>query len=411
MKSTQGAVDYKVLYAKAVFGDEEKQAVMKSLENGWLAAGPLVAEFENKIAKLFGHKYGVATNSGSSANLLALASLNLPKGSEVITPACTFSTCVSTIIQNNLVPVFIDSVMGRYTLNENLIEQAITPKTRAIFAPHLIGGVVDLRKLREIADIYHLIILDDSCDTLGITIDGKPTGFYSDLSTTSFYGSHIITAMGYGGMVCTSNENIYKRLVTLKDWGRVGGDKDDFEERFNYKIDDIPYDVKFLYSEFGYNLKMNEGAAAFGLEQLKRLDKFKEIKNNAFKRLFDYFKTMDRYFYLPKVISGGETSWLAFPLTIKKEGNSTQLSRITLLRYLERYKIQTRVLFSGNITRHPAYRQSPETFRISSKLDTADQIMADSCLVGCHQGMTNEDVDYIISVVDRYLNNYVIGHS
>jgi CDP-6-deoxy-D-xylo-4-hexulose-3-dehydrase len=403
MKNKIGSVQYKYLYAQADYGDEEKAAVMESLENPWLAAGPKVQEFENEVTSLFGHNYGVATNSGSSANLLALESLDLPQGSEVITPACTFSTVVSSILQNNLVPVFIDSLVGRYTINEKLVEQAITPRTKAIMAPHLIGGVVDLIKLREVANAYNLYLVDDSCDTLGIRINGQPTGFYSDVSTTSFYGSHIITACGFGGMVSVSDRNLYRRLTTFKDWGRVGGDGDNFEERFNYEIDGIPYDGKFLYSEFGYNLKMNESAAAFGLEQLKKLPSFISKRQTVFNKLYIFFSNYSDYFILPELLPNTETSWLAFPLTIKGK----RFTRKQFLSYLEHRGIQTRVLFSGNITRHPAYRRSPDNFKIASDLDQADIIMEKSFLLGAHQQVTDNQLDLLFESVKDFANEYL----
>lgn len=398
MRNKVGTVDYKVLYAQAVYGEEEKKAVMESLENPWLADGPLVAEFEQKIAKIFGHQYGVATNSGSSANLISLQSLGLKEGGEVITPACTFSTVVSTIIHSGLVPVFVDSIIGRYTIDETLVEEAITPKTVAIMAPHLIGSPVDLKYLRELADAYDLALIDDSCDTLGVEIDGKKSGEYSDASTTSFYGSHIITALGYGGMVGLSDRNARRRAITLRDWGRIGGDKDDFEERFNYEIDGIPYDSKFLYSEFGYNLKMNEAAAAFGLKQLDRLTEFAEIRENNFKVLQNFIlEEMDDFFITPWQLKNTKTSWLAFPLTVKETG----LSRKEVLAHLEEHGIQTRVLFSGNITRHPVYRKSPHVFRVDGKLPRADEIMRGGFLIGCHQGLDENQLDYVMEVFKK----------
>ncbi len=202
IESNQEVIERKVLYAKAVFGQEEKDAVMRSLDNGWLASGPLVKEFEQQVASLFGKKYGVAVNSGSSANLLALHALGMEEGSEVITPACTFATTVSEIVNNGLVPVFVDSVIGRYTIDENLVERAVSRKTtKAIMVPQLIGGVCNMEKLREIADKYNLYLIDDSCDTFAPTFNGNTTASYADISTTSFYGSHIITACGMGGLI------------------------------------------------------------------------------------------------------------------------------------------------------------------------------------------------------------------
>src|SRR3990167_2738180 len=203
LKSSKEAIKRRVLYASAVYGKEEKQAVMRSMNNKWLASGPLVKKFEEKVAKVFGKKYAIAVNSGSSANLIAIQSLHLGEGSEVITPACTFSTTVSSIVLNNLIPVFVDCVIGRYTVDEDLIEKAITKKTKAIMVPQLIGGVCDMKRIREIADKYNLIVIDDSCDTLAPMYKDKPIARYADISTTSFYGSHIITTFGSGGMMLT----------------------------------------------------------------------------------------------------------------------------------------------------------------------------------------------------------------
>ncbi|PWT73677.1 MAG: NarL family transcriptional regulator [Bacteroidetes bacterium] len=404
----QGSVERTYLYAKAVFGEEEKQAVLRSMNNGWLASGPLVSEFEQKIAALFGKKYGIATNSGSSANLLALSSLNLPAGCEVITPACTFATTVSPIVQAGLVPVFVDSVVGRYTINEDLVEEAISDKTRAIMVPHLVGGVVDLPKLRKLADLYHLVLIDDSCDTLAPKLDGKPIARFSDLATTSFYGSHIITALGMGGMILTDDVQLRDRIINMRDWGRLGDDKESFEKRFDFEIDGIPYDQKFIYTSLGYNLKMNEAAAAFGLEQLKKLPSFLEKRERNFNMLQEYFQKYKKWFILPKLIDGATTNWLAYPLTIRPEtmalNPEVPFTRYDFLKHLEDNGVQTRVLFSGNITRHPAYRTL--THRIPSPLSEADEIMAGGLLIGLHQGIEPEDIQtHIIDVCERFFEN------
>ena len=399
LKSSQGNIDKKILYAQAVYGEEEKQAVLKSLENGWLASGPLVKQFEEEIAKLFGKKYGVAVNSGSSGNLLAIKALGFPQGSEVITPACTFATTVSEIVNNNLTPVFIDSVIGRYTIDESLVENAITNRTKAIVVPQLIGGVCDMRKLRDIADRHNLVLLDDSCDTLAPYIDGNTVASYADVTTTSFYGSHIITACGMGGMILTDNEEYRNKLVILRDWGRVGNDSEDFKVRFDFELDGIPYDSKFLYSEFGYNLKMNEVAAAFGLEQLKRLPEFIRIRKENFEHLNSLFKRYQSYFVLPELIEGAETNWLAYPLTIK---SGTPFTRYELLEHFEKAGIQTRVLFSGNITRHPVYRENSLMWRGAKEFPQADYIMANSFLIGCHNGMGKEDVEFIGKTLEEF---------
>jgi CDP-4-dehydro-6-deoxyglucose reductase, E1 len=403
LQSNQEHIQKKVLYAMAVYGDEEKQAVLDSMNNRWLAAGPKVKEFENEIAKLFGKKYGIATNSGSSANLLSLKALDFPHGSEVITPACTFSTTVSSIILNNLVPVFVDVLVGRYTINEDLVEAAINKRTKAILVPQLIGGVCDMEKLRAIADKHGLILIDDSCDTLAPKIGERTAASWSDLTTTSFYGSHIITALGMGGMVLTDDEELKNKIVTLRDWGRVGDDREDFESRFNFNVDGIPYDSKFLYGELGFNLKMNEAAAAFGLEQLKRLDGFLDARHKNHKFLTDYFKKYEQWFHVPYTLFDSDTNWLAYALTIKKDA---PFSRYEFLKHMDKDNgIQTRVLFSGNITRHPFYKDHP--VKIVGTLDNSDLIMANGLLLGCHQGMNQDELDYIVATAEAFFARFL----
>ncbi len=402
IKSNQEIISKKVFYSLAVFGDEEKKAVMKSMENGWLASGPTVVKFEEEIAKLFGKKYGIAVNSGSSANLLAIASLKLPKGSEVITPACTFSTTVSGIVLKNLVPVFVDSVIGRYTIDESLVEKAITKKTKAIMVPQLVGGVCNMKLLKQIADKHNLILIDDSCDTLAPTDGTDPVSKYSKVTTTSFYGSHIITAMGFGGMILTDDIEIRDRLINMRDWGRVGNDRESFDDRFNFEIDGIPYDSKFIYAEFGYNCKINEAAAAFGLEQVKKLPKFLKIRNQNFEMLLNYFSKHDEDFYLPELLTNYTTNWLAFPLTIK---DNAPFKRYDLLKHLEEKGIQTRVLFSGNIVRHPITKEFEH--KVVGSLENADKVMASGFLLGCHHGMGKSEVNYIIKCMDEFYSKII----
>jgi len=401
LTNNQEKIEKRILYAEAVFGEEEKQAVLRSMDNKWLASGPLVKEFEGKVAKLFGKKYGIAVNSGSSADLLAIQSLHFPKGAEVITPACTFSTTVSSIIHNNLVPVFVDTVIGRYTIDEDLVEKAITKKTKIIFVPQLVGGVCDMARLRKIADKHKLILIDDSCDTFAPYFNSKTAASYSDLTTTSFYGSHIITALGFGGMVLVDDEKLRDRIYTLRDWGRVGNDKEAFEKRFNFSIDEIPYDAKFLYSELGYNLKMNEAGAAFGLVQLKRLGGFLKKRTHNFKKLKQFFSKYKKWFVLPYLLRRAETNWLAFPLTVRKNAPFT---RYDFLKHLESRGIQTRVLFSGNIVRHPVYKDIK--FKVSGSLKNADAIMASSLLLGCHQALTDKDILYVQQASEEFFEKY-----
>lgn len=389
----------RILYAKAVYGDAEKKAVMQSLDNSWLAAGPLVSQFEKEISNLFVKSHGLATNSGSSANLLAVTSLGIPRGSEVITPACTFATTVAPLVQNGLVPVFVDSVIGRYTINEDLVENAITEKTKLLMIPQLIGGVSDMAKLRDLADKYGLYLIDDSCDTIAPQYGDAPIARWSDLSTTSFYGSHLITSMGSGGMVMTDNDELITRLRSLANWGRVGTDNEDFHERFDYQLDGIPYDAKFIYSNIGYNVKMTEGQAAFGLEQLKRLRGFQVMRDEYMGLLLKYFERYSNWFYLPELLPGARTTWLALPLTIKPEAPFT---RYELLKWLDSHGIQVRILFSGNITKHPAYRDGVD-FRVHGSLEKADEIMENGLLVGAHHGLSYDDITYMTDTFEEFL--------
>lgn len=417
--SNQGSVKKKVLYAKAVYGKEEINAVVKSLENGWLASGVLVKEFEKEVAKRFGKKYGIAVNSGSSATLLAVKAIKDHHrtyfNNKVITPACTFSTTVSAIVLNGLLPCFVDVEVGKYVIDVDKVERIFIDtlgkgfkakkdqhSITAILVPQLIGGVCDMVRLRELADKYETYIIDDSCDTFAPTLHGRTTASYADISCTSFYGSHIITAMGIGGMIMTDREDIRDKVITLRDWGRIGNDQEDFEKRFDFTVDGIPYDQKFLYSEYGYNLKMNEASAAFGLEQLKKLPQFLKIRKENFDLLYYYFQLWQDYFYLPQLISGAETNWLAFPLTIKR---SAPFNRYDLLKYLESKGIQTRVLFSGNITRHPKYRV--ENFYRRDDYPISDLIMERGFLLGCHHGMGKEEVEYIINTIKVFIKSYV----
>ena len=379
----------KVWYAPHKFesyGEEEIEAVNKALKDGWLAGfGPYTTEFEAKIAKEFGKKYGVFVNSGSSACLLALASLDLEQGSEIITPALTFSTTLAPIIQLGYTPKFIDSELTSYVPSVEAICDAITSKTRAIMIPNLIGNKIDFSTLRNELmrrSIEDVKIIEDSADTITFTED-------SDVSTTSFYASHVITAGGMGGMVMFNKKEHMKRALMYRDWGRIGDNSENMDERFAHDVDGIPYDYKFLYGVLGYNMKCAEANAAFGLVQLKKFQKYKEIRRN----------NIERYLYrlrnTPEIILPDDKikpNWLAIPLQIE--------DRLGLLNFLEDNNIQTRVTFAGNVTRHPAYRKYLQDFPI------ADQVMKNGFLLGAHHGMTTQDVDYVCDKIIEYIETY-----
>jgi len=375
----------KVWYAPHKFesyGEEEIEAVNKALKDGWLAGfGPYTVEFEEKIAKEFGKKYGVFVNSGSSACLLALASLDLPKESEVITPALTFSTTLAPILQLGYKPKFVDSELRTYVPSVSTIINAISENTKAIMMPNLIGNVLDWELLRSELkrigreDIY---VIEDSADTITYT----PS---TDISTTSFYASHVITAGGMGGMVMFNDEKHMKRALMYRDWGRIGDNSENMDERFAHDVDGIPYDYKFLYGVLGYNMKCAEANAAFGLVQLEKFQSYKEIRRNNIEH---YLKRLSiiKEIILPD--DKFKPNWLAIPLQTER--------RLELLTFLEKNNIQTRVTFAGNVTRHPAYREYLQDFKV------ADEVMKNGFLLGAHHGMDIKDVNYVCDKIEEF---------
>lgn len=382
------------------FGEEEIAAVVKSLRSGWLTTGRITEEFERRVAALFGKKYGLFVNSGSSANLLALLASRLPRGGEIITPACNFNTTVSPIAQTGLIPVFIDVEPGAYTLDCSALEPALSKKTAAVLAPHLIGNFVDLPAIRRFCQKHKLVFIEDSCDTIGGKFAGQPSGRWSDITTTSFYASHVITAAGAGGMLLTNNKILRERARVLRDWGRgLSRHDDNIRSRLaTYKIEGRAYDSAFVFVERGYNFRPTEMQAAFALAQLKRLAVFIKIRCRNFSRLGKFFAAWPDYFILPRSLPRATVNWLAFPLTIKR---GAPFSRNTFVRFLETRKIQTRPLFSGNILKHPAY-QGIKYRRVGS-LANSQMIMEQSCLLGMHHGITDEMLDYIFNVVADFL--------
>jgi len=388
--------------ARDAYGETEIAAVTKTLADGWLTTGPVTAAFEKRIADMFGKKHALFVNSGSSANLLAFEALNLPKGSEVITPACNFNTTVAPIVQNGLVPVFIDVKHGHYTLDIAELEKALTKKTRAIIAPHLIGNLVDLIALKKFARAHELILIEDSCDTINATYKGKKTGTYSDITTTSFYASHLITTAGAGGMLMMNDPKLRERARVFRDWGRgISHHDDKIRSRLaTFQIDGRPYDSAFVFAEQGYNMRPTEVQAAFGLSQLARLDDFIKVRANNFKLLREFFAKYEKHFILPESENDTKVNWLAFPLTIRK---GSSIDRNTLQRYLEDRHIQTRPLFSGNIMKHPAHQK---VGRQIGKLPVSNRILTHSLLIGLHHGITPTMLNYMRDTFDSFMKKY-----
>ena len=396
----------RVPYGLSVHGKEEINSVIKVLKIS-TQMGKNVYEFEKKVAKLFDKKYGLMVNSGSSALMLAMEVLNLPKGSEVITPALTFGTTVSYITRNNLVPVFADVSEGTYCINEEHIKKLITKKTKAILAPHLLGNLVNWKKIYPILKKNKIIIIEDSADTLGATVAKKSSGKYADISITSFYGSHIINCAGNGGMVCFNNKKHYLKAKLLRSWGRSSSLYDEksekIENRFNIKLDGIQYDKKFVFSEQGHNLEPSEIGAAFGLIQLGKLKKNIAIREKNFKKISRFLKTYSNYFILPKQLPNSKTGWLAYPITLK---DNAPFTRTEMQIYLEKKNIQTRVIFTGNILRQPGFKNI-KMKKMLGGYHEADKVMKNGILIGCHQGISNKMLKYLTDTIKSFINSKI----
>ena len=395
----------KISYAKTVYGKEEIQAVNKCL-NESTQMGFYSRTFEKEIAKLLSKKYCLYVNSGSSALYLGIEAYNFAKGSEVITPALTFSTTVGCLIKNGLIPVFADVEPLSYCIDANQIEELISDKTVAIIAPNLMGNICDWPKIRKIADKYNLLIIEDSADTIGSKIDSKPTGYYTDISITSFYGSHIINCAGNGGALAINDDKALKQAKLLRSWGRSSSIFDDqsesIENRFNVNLEGIEYDAKFVFEKIGYNLEGNEVGASFGLIQLEKLDQNILTRQTNFKKQIEFFKKYPEFFSNPVQSKNVSTAWLAFPIQLKE---NTPFSRRDLQIYLEERQIQTRVVFTGNILRQPMM-QGIERRERSNGYPNSDNVMKRSILLPLHHGMTDKMFEYFFDTLESFIQRY-----
>lgn len=395
----------RITYGLSVYDNREINSVAKVLKEHRSNMGIETKQFEQSVSKQFGKKYGIMVNSGSSANLLAIELLNLPKGSEVITPLLTFSTTVAPIIQKGLVPVFIDVEKGKYVIDVEKIEKAITKKTKLLMIPNLFGNIPNLEKISSIAKKYKLFYIEDSCDTLGAKFNSKPSGIFSDISTTSFFGSHIITAGGNGGMIMVNNEKWRDKLKVLRGWGRSSSlfsESEDIKKRFNMKIDGIPYDAKFIFEEVGYNFLPVEMCSAFGNEQIKKLPNFRKTRENNFKELKEFFKKYEKYFITPTQEKNVKTQWLAFPLTIRENAPFTRLEITT---FLEKNNVQTRPIFTGNILRQPGFKDIHRRI-LNDGYPIVNEIMKNGFVVGCHHGLEQKHIDKLKFLFEKFLNKF-----
>ena len=391
-------------YAGRIYDEKEMISLVDSALDFWLTAGKYANQFETEFAEFLGVKHCLLTNSGSSANLLAISALTSPKlgdkrlkpGDEVITVAAAFPTTVNPIIQNNLVPVFVDVDIGTYNIQADKIEEAISDKTKAIFLAHIIGNPFDLNKVMEIAEKYDLWVIEDNCDALGSTYNGKQTGTFGHIGTFSFYPAHHMT-MGEGGALVTNDTKLKRLIESFRDWGRdcwcEPGCDNSCGKRFGWQLGELPfgYDHKYIYSHIGYNLKITDMQAAIGVEQLTKLPSFIEARKLNFRMLYDGLKKYEDYFILPEIEPEAEPSWFGFLLTVREDAGFT---KDDIVKYLEDNKIATRMLFAGNITKHPCFEGVE--YRVYGDLVNTDCIMNDTFWIGVYPGLTDEMIKYVI---------------
>lgn len=390
----------RVNYGQTVHGEEEIAAVVEVLRTS-TQMGPKVREMQERVSALFAKKHGIMVNSGSSANYLAMELLDLEEGSEVITPALTFATTVAPIVRGRLVPAFVDAAVGTYNIDVDKIEEMIGPKTKAMMIPSLIGNLPDWDRIRELAEAHGLKVIEDSADTLGATLRGTSTGTRSDISTTSFYGSHVINAAGNGGMLCVTDEELARKAMLLRSWGRTSSlyqDSESIEKRFNVDVDGIPYDAKFLFDELGYNVEPSEMGAAFGLVQLGKLEGNIAAREYNFDRQMEFFRQYEEWFVLPRQMPESRTGWLSFPLTIRPEA---PFERRELQIWFEERDVQTRPVFTGNILRQPAM-QSVESRTSPDGYSVSDAVMRGGILLACHHGLDDAQIDYMHETFEAF---------
>lgn len=399
---SESAVNYiHVPYGKSVHGEEEIAAVVNVLRTS-TQMGKHVREMEEKVASLYAKNHGIMVNSGSTALYLAADLLDYPAGTEIITPALTFSTTVAPLVKKGWIPAFVDVEEGTYNINAARVEELITPNTRAMFIPNLIGNLPDWKELRRIADKYKLFVLEDSADTLGAEIDGESSGRFTDMSTTSFYGSHVVNCAGNGGMLCVNEDEHLRRAKLLRSWGRSSSlfvESEKIENRFNVEVDGIPYDAKFVFEEPGYNVEPSEMGAAFGLVQVSKLQSNIDARIHNYNYLRDFFARYEEFFILPRQLPNSRTGWLAFPVTIRE---TAPFIRRDLQIFLEKRNIQTRTIFTGNILRQPGFKNIA-CKRAADGYPESDKVMRGGMLLGCHQGLSMQQLEHITESVAEFM--------
>ena len=403
----------KVHYAGRVFDEKEMQAMVDSVLDFWLTLGRRGNRFVSDFLDLTGMKYGLVVNSGSSANLVAVSALcspNMPRpmlpGDEVITTALAFPTTLNPILQNGLVPVFVDVEEDTYNIDASKLEQALSERTRAVMFAHTLGNPAEMDVIINFARKHDLYVLEDTCDALDSFYKGKRCGTFGDLSTYSFYAAHHIT-MGEGGALLTNNPQIYRQALSIRDWGRACYCQTGEENpngacghRFDQHFEGLPdgYDHKYVYNNIGYNLKPLDIQCAMGIEQLKKLPQFTKKRKEHFDRLYDGLQKHEAYFVLPRALEGAEPSWFSMPLTVRDTG---AFSRKDIVTHLESRGIETRMLFAGNVLRQPAYRHIRH--RVSGGLINTEKVFNGTFFIGVYPGLTDEMLAYVIDTIDQFI--------
>lgn len=413
----------RIAYAGRVFDERELVNLVDSALEFWLTAGRYADEFEKKLAEFLNVKFCYACNSGSSANLLAFMTLTSPllgekrikRGDEVITVAAGFPTTVTPIIQYGAIPVFVDVKIGQYNIDCNELERALSKKTKAVMIAHTLGNPFDLSFIKMFCDRNNLWLIEDNCDALGskFFIDGewKFTGTIGDIGTSSFYPPHHMTT-GEGGAVYTNDSRLNKIILGLRDWGRdcscPSGVDNRCKARFSQQFGELPfgYDHKYVYSHFGYNLKITDMQAAIGVAQLDKLSEFIEKRRANWEKLYNELKVLSDYFFLPEPCENSLPSWFGFALTVK---DGVGFTRDEIVNYLEKNNIQTRMLFAGNLIKHPCFdeiRNSLNEYRIIGNLKNTDAIMNKTFWIGVYPGLSNEEVEYMIEMIRRFIEKH-----
>ena len=393
-----------------VIGDLELKNMVEASLDGWLTTGRFNEQFEEKLANFLGTKCLLTVNSGSSANLIAFSTLTSPKlkeraiqkGDEVISVAAGFPTTVNPIIQFGAIPVFIDVKIPTYNIDENLVEEAINPKTKAIMLAHTLGNPFNLKKISEICKKYNLWLIEDTCDALGSKFNGQNVGTFGDLATLSFYPAHHIT-MGEGGAVFTNSKKLERIAESFRDWGRdcycEPGKDNTCNKRFGWKLGDLPfgYDHKYTYSHLGYNMKITDMQAACGLAQLERLESFIRVRKENFNFLYKNLKCLDEFLILPEAEKNSDPSWFGFPLSLRK---NNKFNRNDLIKYLNDNKIGTRLLFSGNLTKQPYMKDI--NFKVQGELKNTDFIMENTFWIGLYPGLSKEHLEFSSNQIKNF---------